>query len=63
VPGNDDLQKSRTLLHLYGERNRRFRDVVKNPFTLPVYLWPYILHIADRAGPDFVYQFLRQSAV
>jgi len=63
VPGNDDLEKSRRLLHLYSERNRRFRDVVNNPFTLPVYLWPFILHIADRAGRDFVYQFLIQSAV
>jgi len=60
---HDDWEKSRTLLHLYGERNRKFGNVVNNPYTLPVHLWPYMLHIAGRAGPDSVYQFLRQSAI
>jgi len=56
---HDDWEKSRTLLHLYGECNGKLGNVVNNPYTLPVYLWPYILHIAGRAGPDSVYQFLR----
>jgi len=59
--GSDDLQKCRTLLYLYGERNQKFPGVVNNPYTLPVYLWPYILHIAGRAGRDYVYRFLRES--
>jgi len=46
--GDHDLEECRTLLHLYGERNRRFRSVANNPYTLPTYLWPYILLIADR---------------
>jgi len=61
--GNDNLEESRTLLLLYCERNRKFWDVVNKPYTLPVYLWPYILYFAGRAGPDSAYQFLRQSGM
>jgi len=61
--GDHDLEKSRALLHLYGERNQRLQSVVKNPYDLPKSLWPLILHMANRAGRDYVYQFLRQSVV
>jgi len=60
--GDHDLNKSLTLLHAYGERNRGLQGVVNNPYALPMSLWPFILHIADRAGRDFVYKFMRNRS-
>jgi len=54
-------KKIRILLQKYCERNRMLAAALDKPYTIPPHLWPYILRIVSRGGPDSLYGCLLEN--
>jgi len=57
---DNEYQELRTLLYCYEKRNRKLQ-LLDEADSIPLYVWPYVYHLASRGGADMLYRLLHQN--
>jgi len=64
---DDELTKNadeecRASLERYCERNKKLHATLDEADSIPLYIWPYVFHLASRGGAAMLYRHLRENA-